>query len=401
MTIRQQSIPAFSTAEIEINHCKQIIFEENCVMDMRNLRNIYLNNIGSISFRSRSMNWYGYKERNNGIEQERFDITVPSLKISVFNSNISEISSHAFAGRINEIVFDGVVIERLQPISFANLLQTEKVIIRNAVMKQVGTQAFKSFGTEFFEIVNVQMDVVPSRSISNVTVYQNFTIDNCNFGNVFSGAFSINNPKVFQVTNTHIITLYGEAFKVTSRGMVLFRDNTVRTLNDGAFRGITLRREVLGEPLFVFDSNTFSTLSRYSLTTSDFVVKFRNIYLNETCDCKSIDHKIQDSTYYNDIMCLHENEYVTLHFYKSNLCSVITNYYFTIIIVCIVTVLIIISVAALLLYYKFVYRSKKYGSKEQNKTNTSLSLIVPDGRTYRETELHVILEKKDLLTTDL
>lgn len=402
MVIQKSSIPAFSTIEVEFNECEEIIFEEQSIAAMRNLRKIHLNGIKSITFNQESMNWYGYQERTNTEVEERFDIARPSLRISIFNSNITLISSHTFTGRINEIIFDGVVIDSIRPIAFGNLLQTERIIFRNTLLKRIEVQAFKKFSAEIIELNGVTASIIPSRTFSNVTVYRDFIINNCSFGDIYSGSFAINNPIMFQVTSTNISTLYGEAFKILSRGSVLFRGNTFGVVNDGAFQGIILKKdEVLNDISFIFDSNTFKSLSRYSLNIPEFNVRFVNIYLNEPCDCKTIDHKIKESVYYSDIMCLYENRYMTLKYYKSNMCSVITNYYITIIIVSIVTALVIIVVAGLIFYYRFVYRRKKYGSKERMKNNGNLSLIVPDGRTYRETELHVILEKSDLLTTDL
>lgn len=402
MVIDRSSIPAFSTIEVEIHGCDSITFMQGCISDLRNLRVIHLNGIGSIEFQQESMNWYGYQERTLNEVEERFDITRPSLKISIYNSNISVISSHTFVGRINEILFDEVIIENIQPIAFSNLLQTEKIIFKNTVVKRIDVQALKKFSAESIELDGVTAATLPSRTFSNITVYQHFTITDCNFGSVFSGSFAINNPKVFQVTRTNITTLYGEAFKIVSRGSVIFRNNTFGVVNDGAFQGIILKKdEILNDVLFIFDSNTFSSLSRYSLYIPDFSVKFVNIYINEPCDCQAIDHKIKESAYYDDIMCLYENGYLTLKNYKSHMCSVITNHHITIIIISIVATLLIVVVAGLILYYRFVYRRKKYGSKERMKNNGNLSLIVPDGRTYRETELHVILEKTDLLTTDL
>lgn len=402
MFIHNKSISSFSTVEVEINNCAEIVFENGCIADMKILRMIHLNHIGSIIFQKESMNWYGYLERTFSEVEERFDITKPSLKISISNSNVTLISSQTFAGRINEIVFEAVTIDSIQPIAFGNLLQTEKIIFKNTTLKKIDVQALRKFSAENIELNGVTASEIPSRTFSELTVYQEFKIDNCNFGEVYSGSFSINNPKMFQVINSNISLLYGEAFKIVSRGSILFRNNIFGTINDGAFQGILLKKdEILNDVLFIFDSNTISSLSRYSLNIPEFDVKFLNVFLKEPCDCKAIDHKIKESAYYADIMCLNDNSYMTLKYYKSNMCSVITNYYITIIIVCIVTTLLIVIVAALIFYYRFVYLRKKYGSKERMKNNGNLSLIVPDGRTYRETELHVIVEKTDLLTTDL
>ncbi|CAH1155758.1 unnamed protein product [Phaedon cochleariae] len=400
MIVRSQSIPAFDTTTIEINGCKLVKFEDNSISDMRNLRSITLNNIESLIFDSRSMNWYGYKE-NHGHIEERFDMSVPSLKISITQSNVSLISSHTFTGRINEITFDTTTIDKISPLAFANLLQSETIAIRNSVIKDIEVQSFKKFSTEYLELNGVSANFIPSRTFSNITVYQNFTIDNCNFNTVRSSGFTIYNPQVFQVTNTNISHLNGEAFSIVSRGIVIFRNNVFGEVNDGAFQGITLQRDTqVNDISFIFESNSLSKLTRYSLGTTDFKVQYRNIYIGEQCDCTDIDHKIIETSYYSEIMCLHDEEYMTVRDFKSNMCSIVTNYYITLIIVCVVIILVIVVVSILVMYYKFVYRKNKYGGPKQGK-NGQLSLIVPDGRTYRETELHVIVEKTDLLTTDL
>lgn len=400
MTIKADSINSFSTSEILINGCKSVKMEANAVADMRNLRALSLSKIGNIQLDTDSINWYGYKENSGQIEEERFDITVPSLKVNVYKSNISQIQSHAFAGRISEITFEDVNVERLDPLAFVNLLQTEKISIRDSVLRNVGVQSFKKFSTEYVELINVHADLVPSRAFSNITVYQNFTIENCTFDTVYPGGFTVYNPLVFQVTNTNVKDLNGEAFKVISRGRVIFRNNNFTHMDDGALRGITFRKDMLlGESLFAFDSNRLGKLSSGALSVSEPNVQFKNIYLGD-CDCSDTDQKIKDSSYYEDLQCRSNNEFMTVKYFKAHMCSVASNYYIIIIIVCVVGTLVIALISGLVLYYKFVYRVRKYGDKKSEKKG-NLSLIVPDGRTYRETELHVIVERTDLLTTDL
>ncbi|XP_056648046.1 uncharacterized protein LOC130452679 [Diorhabda sublineata] len=401
MILKPNSIDSYSTSEILINGCKSIRIEANAISQMRNLRTLALSNVGSIDFSSDSINWYGYKDYSGRLEEERFDISVPSLKIHVYASNISRISSHAFAGRISEITLEDLNIVNLEPLAFVNLLQTEKISLRNTVLINVGVQAFKKFSTEHFELISVTADLLPSRAISNITVYQNVTIHNCVFNTIRSGGFTIYNPKVLQVTNNKVQHLSGEAFKVISRGFVLFRDNDFGFVDDGAFLGVKIRKDTHpGDPTFIFDSNRLSNLSSSALQTFEPGVQFKNIYLGESCDCLGVEEKIKESEYYAELQCLNDGQYTTVEYFKVHMCSVVSNYFVMIIIVSVIGCLLIVVVSGLLLYYKFVYRTRKYGNKNSSKKGP-LSLIVPDGRTYRETELHVIVERTDLLTTDL
>ena len=269
-------------------------------------------------------------------------------------------------------------------------------------VKNAREQTFKKFYTENLELNNVRTNIVPSRYIHNITVYKTFKITNCVFDTVRPGAFIVNNPRTFEVTDTKINHLDGEAFKVKTKGDVVFRNNVFDVINDGAFRAILLHEDVpLRKATIAFDSNVFAKLTRDSLgINAEFRPKFSNLYINETCDCKSIDHNIKEAEFYSEIKCRLDGEFVTVEEYKSNMCSIMQSYSNVIIIVVVVLTLCFIIGVVLAVYYRRVYLSKKYGS-EKNSKKGNMSLIVPDGRTYRETELHVIVERADLLTTDL
>jgi hypothetical protein len=399
MYITKNSISSYDTSNIEINGCRSVRFGTESVAEMRNLRNINLKNIGSLHFEEHSLKWYGYSHTN---QYEQFDVSIPALKISIENCNISQISGYTFEGRINTIRFDGVIIENVHPFAFNALEQTQDITMKNVELRNVREQTFKKFATQNLELNGVLAQLIPSRFLHNVTVYKTFKITNCVFDTVRSGAFIVLNPTNFEVSDTKINQLDGEAFKVTVRGDVLFKNNKFDVINDGAFRAIDLtQEETVGDATITFDSNVFAKLTRDSLATNDdFRTKFSNLLVNETCDCKSIDHNIREAEFYSEIKCVYEKEFVTVEEYKSNMCSIIQSYSTVIIILVVVFTLCFIIGVVLVVYYKRVYLSKKYGGEKDSKKG-NMSLIIPDGRTYRETELHVIVERADLLTTDL
>ncbi|RZC37288.1 uncharacterized protein BDFB_007333 [Asbolus verrucosus] len=400
MNITKNSISSYETSAIEIDGCKNVRFGDNSIIDMRNLRNINLKNIRSLQLAETSLTWYGTVGRNQ--YEERLDLSIPSLSIKIENCNITQISGYTFQGRINTIHFENVIIDNIDPFAFNALMKTENIIMRNVELRNVREQPFKKFTTKNFELNGVRAQLIPSRFVNNVTVYGTFEITNCILDTVRPGGFIVFNPLKFEVTDTRINHLDGEAFKVTTRGDVLFKNNIFNVINDGAFAAIDLNEdETASDATITFDSNVFTTLTRDSLTVNeDFRPKFSNLNINETCDCKSIDHNIKDAEFYSEIKCLFENQFVTVENYKSEMCSIIQSYSTVIIIVGVVFTLCVIIVTVLVVYYKKVYRSKKYGN-EKNSKKGNMSLIVPDGRTYRETELHVIVERADLLTTDL
>lgn len=401
MYVQRNSIPGYDTSIIEINDCSKVRFGPNAIYDLNNLRSVLLNNIDSLTFEPNSLNWVGYRDTNVN-QEERFDLSIPSLKVIIRNSKISTISSQTFGGRINEITFESVDVEHIEAFAFANLLQMENLVFKNVRLKDVKPQAFKKFGTEFLTLDGVNADYLPSRTFSNVTVYRRLLIDNSNFHTLRPATFLIHNPQTFTVANTRINQLEGEAFLVTTTGDVVFRNNYFNTVHDEAFRGIGLNtNQVTSARTITFDSNTFSNLDRRSLEVQPtFEARVMNLSLNESCNCDNIIRNLKNSEFYSDISCLDGDlQYVTVRDFKAANCSVLAGYYTLIIIVCVLVLVAAFVGTLFYVYYRLVYRKQKYGCEKGGKP--PLSLIVPDGRTYKETELHVIVEKADLLTTDL
>ncbi|CAH1132865.1 unnamed protein product [Ceutorhynchus assimilis] len=395
MYIQRNSIPAYDVSNIEISNCSKVRFGPKSVYDLNNLRQITLNNIQSLVFEANSLEWVGYKDSIDN--QERFQVNTPSLKVFVKNSLNVNIGSHSMVGRISEINFENVLIEKIDAFAFSNLVQMENLIFTNVQLKNVNSQAFKRFGTEFMILDGVKADYLPSRTFLNVTVYRDFIIRNCQFNTLHSGTFRINHPTNFAITNSQINDLQGQAFLVSTTGNVIIRNNFFNNVQDYAFKGIT--NEISRVNTIHFDSNTFGSLNRRSLDLQpQFEARVSNLNLNQTCDCDSIVEKLQ-TDFYDEIRCLYQEEYITVKNFKSQNCSVLAGYYTIMIVVCVAISVISIVAISFYVYYVLVYKRQKYGCEKGGKA--PLSLIVPDGRTYKETELHVIVEKADLLTTDL
>lgn len=401
MYVQRNSIPGYDTSIIEINDCAKVRFGPYAVYDLSNLRRVVLNNIGSLVFEPNSLNWVGYRDLNVN-QEERFDLSIPSLKITVRNSRVQTVASQTFAGRINDISFEGGEVDTIDSFAFANLRQMENLVFKDVKLKDVKPQAFKKFGTEFLTLDGVSAEYLPSRTFSNVTVYRRFDIRNCNFHTLRPGTFVVHNPKTFTVVDTQVNQLEGEAFLVATTGDVLIRNNVFNVVHNNAFKGISLNtNEVTSSRTITFDSNTFSSLDRRSLEVQpNFEALLTNLNLNQSCDCDNIVKTIKQSEFSSDIRCLDgDSQYVTIRDFKSANCSILAGYYTIVIVVCVLILALAIIGTVFYVYYRLVYRKQKYGCEKGGKP--PLSLIVPDGRTYRETELHVIVEKADLLTTDL
>lgn len=372
------------------------------IKGIRNLRNIELSNIQSLQLEEYALFWDNYVSQY----EDRVHIpvnTIPSVRVSIKDSHIDQISSYAFQGRLREIEFERVTVDNIAEFAFSSLLQNVNVRLKGVAIRNVHLQAFKKFATENLLLSNVQADFLPSRTFTDITVNQNFIMENCNFKTVRPSAFIVSNPAHFEVRDSRFEQLDGEAFRVSTRGSVTFKNNVFNVTNDGAFRGIVRSsEEATNERFLTFDSNTFHVLTRDSLSTRDFTPRFAHISLRSECDCKTLPIVFKNAEFYDEIQCLSpkDGELVTFRDFEIYECSIIASHATIIIVVGVVLILIILVATALVVYFKKVHNSDKYGRGKESK-NGKLSMIVPDGRTYRETEIQVIVEKANLLTTDL
>lgn len=398
--IEANTIPTYDLEVIKIDACKDVRFGNNAISNMRNLRTVELSNIQNLQFEESSLVWDNYNSQFDYTSQ--WDINIPSLRILIENSHIEKISSYTFKGRINEITMINVIIASIAPFSFSSLLQTYIIKFENATLRNVQPQAFKKFTTNNLHLQEISVDFLPSRAFADIQVNENFVIQNSYLDTLRPSAFLITSPRNFEVRDTRFNQLDGEGFRVTTRGSVMFKNNVFNVTNDGAFRGIRLTpEERQNEYHITFDSNTFNTVSRDSLLTTDFIPKFINIVLNEPCDCKTMNHILKTSEFFDEVYCISSRgESTTFREYQKYNCSIMASHATLIIVIGVVLIIFILIVSALVFYFKKVRNSDKYGNNKNSK-NGKLSLIVPDGRTYRETEVHVIVERANLLTTDL
>lgn len=377
-----------------MSNCNAVVFDTNAIRTIRGLRELVLNGIKNLTCEEFGFAWEGYVSS--------IDVNTPTLTISITNSYIGKISSYSFTGRISQITFENVVIANTAPFAFSSLVQSQRIEFSNVTTENIHPQTFKKFTTGQLTITNSNITYLPSRSFSELTVNENLLISNSSFGTVKSGAFFIHNPSRFDVTDSKFDILEGEAFRVMTRGNVLFRNVHFNSSYPSAFLGISVNlAETSIRKTITFDSPVFETfdINALKINTTSFDLRLANVCIKKSCDCMGMDNLFSDIEQTKELYCLIADSYTNYVEFKSRSCYLFASNATVIISICVALILMIIMGTVLWCFFKKAYRCDKYGGKKNKKKN--LSMIVPDGRTYRETELHVIVERTDLLTTDL
>lgn len=393
-----------AVTDIRINNCNKVIVTNESIKHLSNLRFFTVKDVKDLQLQYRALNWCGALECNPDFSTFEH----PSLDITIQNTTISEIQSYVFSERIRNILLERVNIKRLKAYAFTNLKSTKKLEILLSNISGIEAQAFKKFYVEYLTIINSNFETIPSRMFAEIEVSEKFEIHRSNFTTIKPLGFIIKYPKTVEILNSQFGELEGDSFRVMTKGQVTIKNNYFHKLHSGALKGFHIANEPrLALPDLLFVNNTLNELKRDTLdfNRTSFIPKVGSITINQTCTCIDVNIWQSNAGFEVDIHCLVQSgrakALINASLFKKTNCNIVSNTWVVIVIVVLVVFLIIVCVVLYFIYRRYkTNKQKEYVNRGRNKAG-SLGLIVPDGRTYKETELHVIVEKAELLTTEL
>lgn len=390
MTLRPDGafrVPPTTTAII-INGCDRVTFLTETIRNLIQLRMIELRNIGYVVINERALAWSPFP-RDNEMN--------PGIKIVVQNSTLNEISSHAVQGQVNEITIKDSKIVNLKPFAFSSLTGVKNIELINNIYYNIEIQAFKKFTTENFILRGGEAKSLPSRFLSDVEVTNLFRIEGVTINLLSSLTFLVSLPKRVLIESNIIQSLDGDAFHISTKGPITFRNNTVNKISKGAFLGFTVHVEtlsVLGRQELLIDNNTMSSVTPASLLYNEPTLTLRvdGLNLNTKCTCALAEEWREVLSHQRGIInCWYELEthYISLPTFVDSRCGAFKQTFWIFVVV---GVLLVLLVAVIVIFFIV---------KRENEKKKKMQVVMPDGKTYRETEFHIVVERAELLTTDL
>jgi hypothetical protein len=361
------------------------------------------------------------------------------LVVNIVNSSIVEIPSYAFKGRLTGITFNNVTIGRIRAFAFASLYNTEKLELIECFVKTFEAQAFKKFSLEKLHIIGGYFSgSMPSRTWVDLEVYD-LLIERVTINTIRSSAFIVHSPRIFRLYGNYFDNVEGEAFNVKMHGKTLIKNNIFRTLAKGAFIRISVEDfivKIKGRPALQFENNTIEHFEYGCLlfNMTSFEVQLDHVLLNHTCSCTLLEtwntdlnyHDKQQESYISDMFwckqdVLEKNGKSYINFKDFSPQCALTSGLHMFLIIILTSSLLLLAVVLLVIFLWHRHRSryqrrwinvptmpnndskkKKFnteGSNVQNKGENGQDsrpmMVVPDGRTYREMELHVIVERTE------
>jgi hypothetical protein len=369
----------------------------------------------------------------------------PGLVVSITNSSILEIPSYAFNGHITGITFNNVSIGTISSYAFASLYNTEKLEFTECYVTTFEAQAFKKFSVEKLHIIGGHFrDSVPSRTWVDLEVHNELLIERVTIETLRSSAFVIHGPKSFRLYGNSFDNVEGEAFRIKMHGRTLIQNNVFKTLAKGAFISVSTEDFVIkmkGLQTLNFKNNTIGYFESGCLmfNMTSFQVQLDDVFLNLTCSCTVLETWSSELHSYSSLQghqnsppqmeasdqfwCREETaeingrHYITFKDFSEQ-CIIISGLHvFIIIIVTSSLLLLVLILLVIFLWHRYrsrhqrqwinvpatpSYKKKKKNNKgisvekiSANGQDSRLTMVVPDGRIYRETELHVIIEQTE------
>lgn len=382
-------VPSTATAII-IDGCARLYLLPDTVNGLANLRNVELRNIRHVHFSERSLAWSPFPREH--------ELSNPGLRIYIHNSTIDEIASHAIKGRVDDIVISNSKINMIRPFAFSSLTGVNNIELIDNVYDNIDIQAFKKFTTQNFIFRGgIVTHSLPSRFLSDIEIRNLLRIDGVKFKSISSLAFLANSPKRLIIERNIIEILEGDAFHISMRGPITFRNNTIGIMRKGALMGLNVERDVLlnvGLQELLLDNNTIADLTPNSLFYNRSAVTLRidTLNIDVTCNC-DLAEGWQETIMQQGgaITCWYvmEDHFMSIPSFVDTRCGQFKEYFWIFVVVGVVLAIIV----GLLIAF-FVIRRERQKKKK-------IPVVMPDGKTYKETEIHILMERAELLTTDL
>lgn len=380
-------VPSTATGII-IDGCARVTFLPDTVRHLIQLRRVELRNVDHVVINERALAWSPF-ERDSEMN--------PGLRIVIDNCTVDEIASHAIQGRVNDIIINDSIVSNLKPFAFSSLTGVKSVELTDNVFNNIDIQAFKKFTTNNFLLRGGRVKTLPSRFLSDVEVTDLFHMEGVTVEYLYSLTFLVSGPKRVLIESNNIETLEGDGFHITTRGPITFRNNTMNELRKGAFFGFTVDFEVArstGAQELLIDNNTVTNvgLGSFMYNSSTLTMRLDGLNLNQSCTCEMAENwRLIMNDQGGSVSCWYELEghYMSLPTYVDSRCGAFKQNFWIFVLIGVLLLLLIVAIVIF-----FIVR-------RENERKKKVQIVMPDGKTYRETEFHIVVERAELLTTDL
>lgn len=404
--MRNELFDSFSFSVITIANCNNIYVKSRAFAGLQALQQISVANHLQLILEEQAFSWTSVSENtdhHNGI------------LVNISNCHIPQIPSYCFQGDLKTIVLSSVNVSIIKSYGFSSIDNAERMDFNRVNVANVQNQAFKRFSVGFLAFVNSQFTVLPTRAMMDISVLEEVRFERIKVDRIETNSLEVSFSRNFRIIESLFGYMEKTSIKTQTRGDVSIHDNTFLGLEEDAFVGFTVDKKYFqeaGKQDLIFENNTLTRVESGALTfnTSAFDPRLDWVKINQTCSCDNAYLWANDLVYLSPnpstktsvpkinivIYCLNP-KYTRLRDFQ-NTCDVTKSSLLVIVLICLGVGLVILSVAVGI-FLVIRNRGKRYINVPTSATGLRAAsshkghmLVVPDGKTYRETELQVIVE---------
>ncbi|XP_014218878.1 uncharacterized protein LOC106647131 [Copidosoma floridanum] len=417
--------------ELVVENCASVRLGRNALTPMQQLKSVNLTNIGALVLEPYSFN---------------LSAQASDVQLTINSTRIDTLPSNVYDGSIQNIKLTNVRLGYLAAYSFSNLRGTSSIVLTNCDVAELSRYAFRRFEVRVLHVNGgtFGQHLVPEHAFNDVVVPETFVLNGVRMGTLESSAFAVEGTATLVVKRCRIGRLEPAAFNVTVAKTVLFTENSLGTVEPGAFEWIRAADpDGTTSRTFKFKANNLTDFGEGSLgfdRHSFDSVELANLLVNQSCDCDSLAtwrRRILGSVDVVDseaaLSCLAgDGQPVGFAEYEARGCVLGSS---LVVLLSVIGGLLVVLAGAGCLAVHLGRRWHRHGRKTSwsslpmstpdvvsNKSkngfaeqlaatgsqqrggaplDSKVTMIVPDGRLYRETEIHVVVEKVEPLTTEL
>lgn len=399
-----QNLDEGGFSSIRVINCGHLHVASRALTGLPALQQVNVANISRLTLEEEAFSWSNIYEHHQHT----------GLLVNISNCHVPELPSYCFRGHLREVLLSSVNISQVRAYAFSSIDHADKLELNNVQVGDFDQQAFKKFSVDVFSIKDCVFDTLPTRTMVDVEVHKELKLENVSIDTIKHSALKIHGSKQFQFLKSTINHVEHEAFHVHTRGSVLIQDNMFFHLEKSAFVGITLEKRYLQEfqkQDLVFENNTLMDFESAPLifNTTGFNPRLDLIVICQVCSCQNAEYWTSELVYFSSdpqlvtpaphvstvLYCQNPLSLTNIRDFQRRFChvqdsSVLLTLAF------ISGAVVSVSILLMFIYCGFKERAKRYinvpNSPSPLKLNKNQMLVIPDGKTYRETELHVIVE---------
>ncbi|EDS38191.1 conserved hypothetical protein [Culex quinquefasciatus] len=387
-------VPRFdgSTTEIELVNCKSLLIKSDTFLGLFGLSRLSIINVENLILEPGALNF----ARNDPAAR---------LKISFINNLIEELPSNLISGPIHEIALVRCRIGVFRPFSVANIGdRLETLRMGETFINRIERHAFKRFNVNNILLEGSKFVApISSQSFYEVDVQERFDIRNCSFYQLMPSAFTMKNVTHLQIQNSEFEKIDGESLNLQIRKSVRITGNYFNKINDAAFIAISLDSSYFSrnsqKPALQFSNNRIGQLDQSNALrfSDDFNLQLEGVHIAHGISCNDVVSLEQSSLFKshpNDIFFSTSgagNEFKSFNDIRRVQCLE-NNFWLYLIIGVTVGAIVLVLICSIVSWYCLAQRRKKL---------RALEVVMPEPRTYRETQIVMQIENHGLLKTDL